>query len=104
MIKNFDELARQLAQTTTRRQALKKFGAGLAGMALACFGLANRAKAGGQPKYLCCTYPLTQGGGYTLCVPVAQGCPGSPVTARPVDKCSDCGESKPPKRPIPVPA
>jgi len=40
-----DELAKQLAQTTTRRQALKKFGAGLAGMALACFGLANRSEA-----------------------------------------------------------
>jgi hypothetical protein len=32
----FDELAKQLAQSTTRRQALKKFGAGLAEMALAC--------------------------------------------------------------------
>ena len=45
MYDKFDELARQLAQATTRRQALKKFGAGLAGMALACFGLANRAEA-----------------------------------------------------------
>ncbi len=42
----FDELAKGLAQSTTRRQALKKFGVGLAGMALACFGLANWAKAG----------------------------------------------------------
>ncbi len=41
----FDELAKGMAQSVTRRQALKKFGVGLAGMALACFGLANIAKA-----------------------------------------------------------
>jgi hypothetical protein len=42
----FDELAKGLVQSTTRRQALKKFGVGLAGMALAGFGLAKRAAAG----------------------------------------------------------
>jgi len=42
----FDELAKGLAQSVTRRGALKKFGVGLAGMALACFGLANKAEAG----------------------------------------------------------
>src|SRR5258708_26858975 len=36
----FDELAKRLAQSVTRRAALKKFGGGLAGMALACFGWA----------------------------------------------------------------
>ena len=41
----FDELTKSLAQSVTRRAALKKFGTGLAGMALACFGLANRAEA-----------------------------------------------------------
>ena len=41
----FDELAKGLAQSGSRRQALKKFGIGLAGMALACFGLVNRAEA-----------------------------------------------------------
>jgi hypothetical protein len=41
----FDELAKGLAQSVTRRQALKKFGVGLAGMALACFGLANDGQA-----------------------------------------------------------
>jgi hypothetical protein len=41
----FDELAKGLAQSATRRVALKKFGVGLAGMALACFGLAGRAEA-----------------------------------------------------------
>jgi len=45
-VKNqFDELTKSMAQTVTRRAALKKFGVGLAGMALACFGLANKAEA-----------------------------------------------------------
>jgi len=46
MNNKFDELAKGLAQPATRRQALKKFGVGLAGLALACFGLANNAQAG----------------------------------------------------------
>ncbi len=46
MNNKFDELAKGLAQSATRRQALKKFGVGLAGMALACFGLASRTNAG----------------------------------------------------------
>jgi hypothetical protein len=49
MNNKFDELAKGLAQSVTRRQALKKFGVGIAGMALACFGLANRAKAAPKP-------------------------------------------------------
>jgi hypothetical protein len=73
MNNKFDELTKSMAQSATRRQALKKFGLGLAGMALACFGLANRTEAGGKSNYLCCGYALTQGGGYSLCVPVAQG-------------------------------
>ena len=46
MNNKFDELTKSLAQSVTRRAALKKFGVGLAGMALACFGLANKAAAG----------------------------------------------------------
>jgi hypothetical protein len=42
----FDELAKGLAQSATRRQALKKFGVGLTGLILASLGLANRAEAG----------------------------------------------------------
>ncbi len=45
MNNKFDELTKQMAQSVTRRQAFKKFGVGLAGMALACFGLANRGNA-----------------------------------------------------------
>ena len=43
MNNKFDELTKQMAQSVTRRAALKKFGVGLAGMALACFGLASKA-------------------------------------------------------------
>jgi hypothetical protein len=45
MNNKFDELTKSLAQSVTRRAALKKFGVGLAGMALACFGLPNKAGA-----------------------------------------------------------
>ena len=48
MNNQFDELTKSLAHSVTRRAALKKFGIGLAGMALACFGLANKAEA--DPK------------------------------------------------------
>ena len=46
MNNKFDELTKSLAQSVTRRAALKQFGVGLAGMALACFGLASKAEAG----------------------------------------------------------
>ena len=49
----FDELAKGMAQSVTRRGALKKFGAGLAGIALASLGLANDAHAGGAPGTYC---------------------------------------------------
>jgi len=45
MNNKFDELTKSMAQSVTRRQALKKFGLGLAGMTPACFGLANKAEA-----------------------------------------------------------
>jgi len=45
MNNKFDELTKDLAQSVTRRAALMKFGVGLAGMALACFGLANKTEA-----------------------------------------------------------
>ena len=41
----FDEFTRSLARSVTRRGALKKCGIGLAGMALACFGLATKSEA-----------------------------------------------------------
>ena len=45
MNNQFDELTKGMAQSVTRRQALKKFGVGLAGIALACFGLVNNVQA-----------------------------------------------------------
>jgi len=57
MNNKFDELTKGMAQSVTRRAALKKFGVGLAGMALACFGLANKAaaeKGGCKPSYSKC--------------------------------------------------
>jgi hypothetical protein len=45
MINKFDELTKGMAQSVTRRGALKKFGAGLAGIALVWLGLPNRAEA-----------------------------------------------------------
>ena len=50
MNNEFDKLTKSLAQSVTRRAALKKFGIGLAGMALAALGLANKAEADPPPK------------------------------------------------------
>src|SRR5438045_8566145 len=70
MSNKFDELTKGLAQSVTRRAAFKKFGVGLAGMALACFGLANRAEAAklklagyGEP---CATNNDCRSGGWRL--------------------------------------
>ena len=52
----FDELTKGLAQSVTRRQALTRFGVGLTGMALACFGLASKAQAGG-PTFIRVDFP-----------------------------------------------
>jgi hypothetical protein len=53
MNNKFDELTKSMAQSVTRRGALKKFGVGLAGIALACFGLPRRAKAQTTQKGKC---------------------------------------------------
>jgi len=53
MNNKFDELTKSLAQSVTRRAALKRFGVGLAGMALACFGLASKAGAGDGKNQQC---------------------------------------------------
>ena len=54
MSDRFDEMTKGLAQSVTRRAALKKFGLGLAGLALAALGLANKAHAG-RPTRSCTT-------------------------------------------------
>ena len=53
----FDELAKGLAQSVTRRGALKKFGIGLAGIVLASLGLANNAHADRKPFHCRCYKP-----------------------------------------------
>src|SRR5439155_17744116 len=50
-----DELTKSLAESVTRRQALKRFRVGLAGMALACLGLTNPAAA--DPTCITLDYP-----------------------------------------------
>jgi hypothetical protein len=50
MNNKFDELAKGIAQTVTRRGALKKFGASLAGIVLASIGLTNSAQANPSGK------------------------------------------------------
>ena len=50
MNRQFDELTKGMAQSVTRRAALKKFGVGLAGMALACFGLTRKTEAGSHNR------------------------------------------------------
>src|SRR5262245_37728008 len=49
----FDELAISLAQSLTRRQALRRFGRGLAGIVVAALGLATNA--GANPSTHCKT-------------------------------------------------
>ncbi len=46
MADKFDELTKGMAQSVSRRQALRRFGVGMSAMALACFSFANKAKAG----------------------------------------------------------
>ena len=55
MNNQFDQLTKDLAQSVTRRGALKKFGMGLAGLALAALGLAHKASAdpGNTGKVTC---------------------------------------------------
>lgn len=48
----FDELTKSVAQSVTRRGALKRFGVGLAGLALALLGVPNVAQAD-PPRFHC---------------------------------------------------
>jgi hypothetical protein len=79
----FDELTKSLAQTVTRRRALKKLGVGLVGMALACVGLTNKAQGQSKPgcknnkecahlgeSYVCCD----GGYGVKVCMPHKSWC------------------------------
>jgi hypothetical protein len=86
MNNQFDELTKSLAQSVTRRAALKKFGAGLAGMALAAFGLAGKAGAAGVRRQGYCqvrNYGSFDHSGthvYTGMCKDPHGCVGAPST------------------------
>jgi hypothetical protein len=69
MNNKFDQLAKGLAQSATRRQALKKFSLGLAGLALAWFGLAERAHAGSASSifHQCVHLCVKRGGLLSTC-------------------------------------
>ena len=81
MNNQFDDLTKSLAQSVTRRAGLKKFGVGLAGMALACFGLANKsigATFAGYCEVMSRPHSLTKGNkwmltGYCISVDPATG-------------------------------
>ncbi len=84
MNNKFDELAKTMAQSITRRGALKKFGVGLAGLVLASLGLASTAQA--DPKHICgaqckCHQPDFGCGNNTPCITccLRYGC-GSPYS------------------------
>ena len=78
----FDELARNMARSVTRRSALKKFGVGLAGIALAFLGLSNQAQADKRPCRRDADCPTGQscffGSCFRLCNTSAD-CPGRDV-------------------------
>ena len=61
MIDRFDELAKGMAQSVTRRGALKKFGFGMAGIVLASLGLTHRANAQTTRTHCNCSKPPTYG-------------------------------------------
>ena len=77
VVNKFDELAKGMAQSVIRRQALKKFGVGLAGMAVTCFGLANRAHGGKSKFCLGSNLPCTHDG--QCCSGVCQKSQGNRV-------------------------
>ena len=83
----FDELTKQMAQSVTRRGALKKFGIGLAGMALACFGLADPAEGKGG---LCSCVTNADCGGGKICSPSGICVPGWCNTLADPCCCSGC--------------
>ena len=77
----FDDLAKGLAQSITRRGALKKFGLGLAGIALAAMGLTNKAQAARgncaqHCAHYCKKFPDDYYGCYSNCL---DQCKHSPI-------------------------
>jgi hypothetical protein len=53
MNNQFDQLARSVAESVSRRQALRRFGAGLAASVLAAMGFASKAGADPGKNWRC---------------------------------------------------
>jgi hypothetical protein len=71
----FDELAKGMTQSTTRRSALRKFGIGLTGIVLASLGLASRAEAGHVARHCNCKkYTCDCSAPYAGCSPFDYCC------------------------------
>src|SRR5262245_36882954 len=69
MNKQFDQWIKSISQRLIRHGASKRIGAGLAGIALACLGVANKAQAA-EPTYTTIDYPdsvLTLAAGINSC-------------------------------------
>jgi hypothetical protein len=64
MNNKFDELTKSMAQSVTRRQALRKFGVGIAGILLVAFGLPSSARA---DKVKTCATAADCGSGQVCC-------------------------------------
>ena len=75
----FDELAKGLAQSGTRRGALKKFGVGLAGLILAALALPNGARADGLPPGSTCRRNKECASGVCKCTRYKVPCTGHDI-------------------------
>lgn len=84
MNNQFDELTKSLAQSVTRRDALRKFSIGLAVMTFACIGLANKAHAD-KAKSAPCATNADCGSGQVCCKGACV--PGIPTWCDPAVSC-----------------
>jgi len=105
MDKQFDELSKSLADGVSRREALRKFGAGLAGLLFVAIGLGSAGRAYAAAG-TCCTYFSEKGNGcdgsYEYhCIPPGTACPqsvkrgacypGYLFSQTSVSHCNQCG-------------
>lgn len=81
MDKQFDELSKSLAEGVSRREALRKFAVGLAGVVIACLGIGGGRSASAQGNFTCCQYTCFCEGRHktvinpTVCEPPGIACP-----------------------------
>ena len=100
MNNKFDELAKNLAQSVTRRRALRRFGVGVGAFLLAAVGLKDTANAiggtkpGKQKHQGCCVADPSTGYLSGLCVNCTSGlanyCADCDTSARATQATTDC--------------